>query len=61
MLIRAKAEAERFRGPHRYSDAETIFGERSLGLVKIVTRVDTHQTLVDLAIRHKVRGSGSSA
>jgi predicted dehydrogenase len=56
-----KAEAERFRGPHWYSDAETIFGERGLGLVDIVTQVDAHQTLVDLAIRHKVRGSRISA
>jgi D-apiose dehydrogenase len=51
---KAKAAAERFRVPHWYSDAETMFRERSLGLVDIVTRVDTHQPLVDLAIRHKV-------
>jgi D-apiose dehydrogenase len=51
---RAKTAAERFDVPHWYSDAETMFRERRLGLVDIVTRVDTHQSIVDLAIRHKV-------
>jgi predicted dehydrogenase len=51
---KAKAAAGRFQVPHWYSDAETMFRERSLGLVDIVTRVDTHRPLVDLAIRHKV-------
>ena len=51
---KARAAAERFRVPHWYCDAETMFRERRLGLVDIVTRVDTHQPIVDLAIRHKV-------
>ena len=54
---KAKAAAERFRVPHWYSDAEAVFRERRLGLVDIVTRVDTHQPLVDLAISDR---SGST-
>lgn len=51
---KAKAAAERFRIPYWYSDAETMFRERRLDLVDIVTRVHTHQPLVELAIRHEV-------
>ncbi|HEY3147742.1 MAG TPA: Gfo/Idh/MocA family oxidoreductase [Dongiaceae bacterium] len=51
---KAKAAAEKFGVPHWYSDAEAMFRERSLGLVDIVTRVGTHQRLVELAVSHKV-------
>jgi predicted dehydrogenase len=52
--VKAKTAAERFAVPHWYSDAETMFRERPVGLVDIVTRVETHQSIVDLAIRHRV-------
>ena len=51
---KARAATERFQVPCWYGDAETMFRERRFDLVDIVTRVDTHQPLVDLAIRHKV-------
>ena len=38
---KAKAAAEAFGVPHWYTDAETMFRERQLGLVDIVTRMDT--------------------
>ena len=40
---KAKAAAEAFGVPHWYTDAETMFRERNLGLVDIVTRMDTHR------------------
>ena len=40
--------------PHWYTDAETMFRERNLGLVDIVTRMDTHVELAEMAARHKV-------
>ena len=51
---KAKPAAERFRVPHWHFDAETTFRERRLGLVDIVTRVDTNPPLVELAIPHKL-------
>ena len=51
---KAKAAAETFGIPHWYTDAETMFRERKLGLVDIVTRMDTHRTLAEMAFRHKV-------
>lgn len=51
---KAKAAAEAFGVPHWYTDAEMMFRERSLGLVDIVTRMDTHRALAELAFRHKV-------
>jgi predicted dehydrogenase len=51
---KAKAAAETFGIPHWYSDAETMFRERNLGLVDIVTRMDTHVELAEMAMRHRV-------
>ena len=51
---KAKAAAETFGVPHWYTDAETMFRERNLGLVDIVTRMDTHVALAEMAFRHKV-------
>lgn len=51
---KARAAAEKFGVAHWYTDAETMFRERKLHLVDIVTRVETHRTLVDRAIRHRV-------
>ena len=51
---KAKAAAEAFRVPHFYTDAETMFREQKLGLVDIVTRMDTHRALAEMAFRHGV-------
>ncbi len=51
---KAKAAAEAFGVPHWYTDAETMFRERNLGLVDIVTRMDTHRALAGLAFSHGV-------
>src|SRR5918997_4309505 len=51
---KAKAAAEAFGIPHWYTDAEAMFRERNLGLVDIVTRMDTHRELAELAFRHRV-------
>jgi predicted dehydrogenase len=51
---KAKAAAETFGVPDWYTDAEVMFRERNLGLVDIVTRMDTHRELADLAFRHRV-------
>jgi predicted dehydrogenase len=51
---KAKAAAEAFGVPHWYTDAEKMFRERNLGLVDIVTRMDTHVALAEMAFRHKV-------
>lgn len=51
---KAKAAAEAFRVPYWYTDAQTIFAERNLDLVDIVTRMDTHRKLAEMAYRHNV-------
>jgi D-apiose dehydrogenase len=51
---KAKAAADSFGVPHWYSDAETMFREAGLGLVDIVTRMETHRPLAELAFRHGV-------
>ena len=51
---KAKAAAEEFGAPHWYTDAERMFAERQLGLVDIVTRMDTHRALHALATKHGV-------
>lgn len=51
---KAKAAAEAFGIPHWYTDAETMFRERDLGLVDIITRMDTHRQLAEMAARHHV-------
>lgn len=51
---KAKAAAEAFRAPHWYTDAEEMFRLERIGLVDIVTQMDSHQRLVDLAIAHRV-------
>jgi D-apiose dehydrogenase len=51
---KAKSAAEAFGAPRWYSDAETMFNAEKLGLVDIVTQMNTHQQLVDLAIARRV-------
>ncbi len=51
---KAQAAAEAFAVPHVYTDAETMFREQALGLVDIVTRMNTHRALAELAFRHNV-------
>jgi D-apiose dehydrogenase len=51
---KAKAAAETFGVPRWYSDPETMFRAENLGLVDIVTRMDTHRPLAELAFRHGV-------
>ena len=51
---KARAAAEKFGVKNWYTDAETLFRERKLDLVDIVTRVETHRDVVGQAIRHRV-------
>ena len=51
---RAEAAAKAFGVKAVYSDAAAMFARESLGLVDIVTRMDTHTALVGLAVRHRV-------
>jgi predicted dehydrogenase len=51
---KARNAAEAFGIPHWYTDAEKMFQERDLQLVDIVTRMDTHRRLAELAASHKV-------
>ena len=51
---KAKSAAESFGIPHWYTDAETMFRERNLSLVDIITRMDTHRRLAELAARYHV-------
>ena len=51
---KAKAAAERFGVPRWYTDARAMFEAERLGLVDIVTRVETHRELVGLALAHRV-------
>lgn len=51
---KAKAAAARHGVPRWYTDAETMLAGERLGLVDIVTQMDTHRGLVDLAVRHRV-------
>jgi predicted dehydrogenase len=51
---KAKAAAEAFGVPHWYTDPDRMFAERDLGLVDIVTRMDTHLQLAEVAARHRV-------
>jgi D-apiose dehydrogenase len=51
---KAKAAAETYGVPRWYSDPETMFLRENLGLVDIVTRMDTHRPLAELAFRRGV-------
>jgi predicted dehydrogenase len=51
---KVRAAAEKFSVPYWYTDAETMFRERRLGLVDIATQMRTHLPLVEMAIRHGV-------
>ena len=51
---KAADAAAAFGVPRWYSDAEAMFRAEKLGLVDIVTRMDTHRTLAELAFRHGV-------
>jgi predicted dehydrogenase len=50
---KAKAAAEAFEVAW-YTDAEAMFRAENLGLVDIVTRMDTHRPLAEQAFRHGV-------
>ncbi len=51
---KAKSTADAFGVPRWYSEAETMFQTEKLGLVDIVTRMDTHRALAELAFSHGV-------
>jgi predicted dehydrogenase len=51
---KARATADKFKVPRWYTDADTMFREQKLGLVDIVTRVETHRDMVGRAIRHRI-------
>jgi D-apiose dehydrogenase len=51
---KARQAAENFGIPHWYTDAEAMFREQKLDLVDIVTRMDTHLQLAEMAARHGV-------
>lgn len=52
---RAKAErlAAKFSVPSVYDDAEELFAKENLDFVDIITNIETHAPLVELAARHK--------
>jgi predicted dehydrogenase len=47
---KARAAAETFGVPRWYSDPEKLFRSEKIGLVDIVTRMETHRALVERAI-----------
>jgi predicted dehydrogenase len=51
---KAKAAAAKFGVPRWYTDAAEMFAKETLGLVDIVTRMDTHRALAALAAKHGV-------
>ncbi len=51
---KAKAAAEVYGAPRFYTDAEAMLAEQNLGLLDIVTQMDTHRRLVELAMRRGV-------
>ena len=51
---KAKKAAEAFAVAAWYTDAEAMFRGEDLGLVDIITRMDTHRPLAELAFRHGV-------
>jgi len=51
---RAKAAAQEFGAARWYGDAAEMFARETLDLVDIATRMDSHRTLVELAMRHRV-------
>jgi D-apiose dehydrogenase len=50
---KAQLAAAKFGAADWYADAERMLTEQDLGLVDIVTRMDTHRELVELAVRHR--------
>jgi predicted dehydrogenase len=51
---KAKSTAEAFGVPSWYADAAEMFDTEKLNLVDIVTQMNTHQRLVDLAIARRL-------
>jgi predicted dehydrogenase len=51
---KAKATAEKFGVPNFYTDVGTMLAEQNLGLLDIITQMDTHRGLVELAMRRRV-------
>jgi predicted dehydrogenase len=49
---KAKAAAAKFEASPLVHGSGADAGEQNLGLVDIVTRMDTHRDLVELAVRH---------
>ena len=51
---KARSAAERFGAPRWHKDPREMLDSERLGLVDIVTRMDTHQELVELALARRV-------
>jgi predicted dehydrogenase len=51
---KAKAAAAKFGAGAWYTDPEQMFSSEARDLADIVTRMDTHRPLVELAIKHRV-------
>ena len=51
---KAKAAAEKFGVPNWYSDVDQMLREETLGLVDIVTRVETHEAVVGQMIVRRI-------
>ena len=51
---KAKAAAEVYGAPRFYTDAEEMLANENLGLLDIVTQMDTHRRLVELAMQRGV-------
>ncbi len=52
---KAKAAAESFGIPRHYTDPAALFATEQLDFVDIATRMETHEDLVMLALRHGIR------
>ncbi len=51
---KAQAAGQAFAVDHVYTDANRLFEEQALDFVDIVTTMETHRVLVELAARHQV-------
>jgi len=51
---KAERAAERFAVPHWYTDVDIMLAERRLNLVDIVTRMETHEAMVERTIAKRL-------
>jgi predicted dehydrogenase len=51
---KAKAAAEKFAVPRWYTDAGAMLAQEKIGLLDIVTRMDSHRALVEMAIARRI-------